>query len=232
MKAMILNGDLFEGKACEAVSIPASDRGFLLGDGLFETLPVINGKALWWSDHKERLLKSAKILALPVHDDGLDACVSQLSALAKEEQAILRIALSRGSGGRGLLPPATPDLTCLATLAPLPAGLAFADATLATSAIRRNEHSVTATIKSNNYLDNIIAAQQAGEKGADDALLLNTAGAMACTTIGNLFAIFGKTLKTPPISDGVLPGIMRAKILQFAQLWALMQQRKLCLRKI
>ena len=67
----------------------------------------------------------------------------------------------------------------------------------------------------------IISSQRnkPGKKGADDALLLNTAGAMACTTIGNLFAIFGKTLKTPPISDGVLPGIMRAKILQFAQLW-------------
>ena len=63
---------------------------------------------------------------------------------------------------------------------------------------------------------NVLAARQAAESGADDALFLNHAGRVACTTIANLFAIDGDRLVTPPVEDGVLPGIMRGLVLAAA----------------
>jgi branched-chain amino acid aminotransferase len=219
MKAAILNGTLYQGDTCDSLNLSASDRGFLLGDGLFETLPVLNGQPLWWSDHKDRLTRSAGMIDLPLDMELLDQMIERLSAVSDGQSAILRIAVSRGAGGRGLLPPDAPKPTLLATLVPLPAGLAFADVTLATSTIRRNEHSVTARIKSCNYLDNILAAREAEKAGAGDALLLNTAGNVACTTIGNLFALEGNRLTTPPLADGVLPGILRGQLLALANRW-------------
>lgn len=219
MKATMLNGTLFRDEACDHVRLPASDRGFLLGDGVFETLPVLRGTPLWWPEHRTRLTQSAKRLGLPLDHALLDETVTQLAALSGDANTILRIAVSRGSGGRGLLPPAKAQPTLLATLAPLPDGLAFQDMTLATSSIRRNAHSLTASIKSNNYLDNIMAAQQAEQAGACDALMLNTDGRIACSTIGNLFALHGNHLTTPPVSDGVLPGILRQQILALAPQW-------------
>lgn len=219
MKATMLNGTLFRDEACEHVRLPASDRGFLLGDGLFETLPVLRGTPLWWPEHRTRLTQSAKRLGLPLDHALLDETVMQLAALSGDANTILRIAVSRGSGGRGLLPPTKAQPTLLATLAPLPDGLAFQDMTLATSSIRRNAHSITASIKSNNYLDNIMAAQQAEQAGASDALMRNTDGRIASTTIGNLFALHGNHLITPPVSDGVLPGILRQQILALAPQW-------------
>nr|WP_319388880.1 aminotransferase class IV [uncultured Cohaesibacter sp.] len=219
MKAAILNSTLYQDDACDSLTLPASDRGFLLGDGLFETLPVLNDQPLWWSGHKTRLTRSAELIGLPLDMELLDQTVARLSAVSNGESAILRIAVSRGAGGRGLLPPDEPKPTLLATLTPLPAGLAFADVTLATSTIRRNEHSVTARLKSNNYLDNILAAREAEKSGAGDALLLNSAGNAACTTIGNLFTLKGNRLTTPPVADGVLPGILRGQLLALASRW-------------
>ncbi|SFO28830.1 branched-chain amino acid aminotransferase [Cohaesibacter marisflavi] len=219
MKATMLNGTLYIDEACDDVSLSASDRGFLLGDGLFETLPVLHGAPLWWQEHRARLTQSANRLEMSLDPVMLEHTVSQLAALSSEANAILRIALSRGSGGRGLLPPEEARPTLLATLAPLPDGLAFQDMSLATSIIRRNAQSLTASIKSNNYLDNVAAAQQAEQAGVSDALLLNTEGKIACTTIGNLFSLHGNRLTTPPVSDGVLPGIVRQQLLTLAPQW-------------
>nr|WP_321456781.1 aminodeoxychorismate lyase [uncultured Cohaesibacter sp.] len=219
MKATFLNGVLYQGEDSENAPLSTSDRGFLLGDGLFETLPIIQGTALWWEDHKSRLIASAALLEIPLQLEQIEEAVCRLCALSQNENSILRIAISRGCGGRGLLPPSTPSPTLVATLAPLPEGLAFQDVTLATSTIRRNEHAITSTIKSSNYLDNILSARQAEKAGAGDALLLNTASKVAGTTIGNIFAIDGNKLITPPVSDGLLPGIMRAQLLKLAPQW-------------
>nr|WP_321459381.1 aminotransferase class IV [uncultured Cohaesibacter sp.] len=222
MKAAILNGKLYQGDACDRLTISAADRGFLLGDGLFETLPVLNGHPLWWPEHRQRLNESAQLLDLPVNEEVLEDGISQLCTLsfqAEPSNAILRIALSRGAGGRGLLPPASPSPTLLATLTPLPQNLAFEDMKLASCGIRRNEYSITARIKSSNYLDNIQAAREAEAAGADDALLRNTYGSIASTSIGNIFALFGKCLITPPLADGVLAGVMRGQLLSLAPQW-------------
>jgi len=79
---------------------------------------------------------------------------------------------------------------------------------------RRNEHSPLARVKSLNYLDNILARREAAENGADDAILLNTRGRVAETTIANLFALIDGRVVTPSVAEGALPGIARGLILE------------------
>ncbi len=78
---------------------------------------------------------------------------------------------------------------------------------------RRNEHSPLSGIKSLNYGDNILARREAVQKGASDALMLNTKGHVACATVGNVFFRLNGAWTTPMLSDGILPGIARAKII-------------------
>jgi branched-chain amino acid aminotransferase len=80
----------------------------------------------------------------------------------------------------------------------------------------RNAGSPTSRLKTIGYLDNILAAREAAERSADDALLLNAAGRVACTTIANVFILSGDQLATPPAADGVLAGVVRRLVLEAA----------------
>ncbi|WP_319529086.1 aminotransferase class IV [uncultured Cohaesibacter sp.] len=215
-KAISINGQLFEGPDMALAQISPADRGLLLGDGLFETLPVLKGQALLWDRHRSRLMTAADTIGLALKADQLDGIVSQMERASDETPSILRLTVTRGIGGRGLLPPNPASPTIMATLAPLSLGFPFQDVRLVTSQIRRNEASPTSTIKALAYLDNILATKEAEAKGAGDALLLNSAGRVASTTIGNLFMVQGNHLITPPITDGVLPGILRQVLLEEA----------------
>ena len=217
--AIYLNGALYIDDEIETAMIPTADRGLLLGDGLFETLPIINGQALWWDLHKERVLKSANQIDLQLDPMKLDDAIVKLTELCKNANGVVRLTVTRGSGGRGLAIPKEQAPIYLASLAPMPQGLAFADATLITATIRRNENSPTSRLKSLNYLDNILATREAEQAGADDALMLNSKTRAACTTICNLFAISDNQITTPPLSDGVLPGIVRSKVIELAPQW-------------
>ncbi len=104
----------------------------------------------------------------------------------------------------------------LASLASWSLSRAFQPVRLATSAIRRNETSPLSRIKSLAYLDNVLAFRQAQAAGADDALVLNTAGHVASTAMANLFLIQDGELVTPPVADGARPGVMRGLVLGLA----------------
>lgn len=214
--ALTLNGQLYHGEHMAMAKLDSAERGYLLADGLFETLPIWNNQIIWLQEHLDRLQAGLKSLGLDVPSDQCIKAIEPLQTIASENggNAILRLTISRGSGGRGLLPPTTAIPTLLASLSLFPAGMAFADATLMTSSIRRNEGSPSSRLKSLTYLDNILATQQAEAKGAQDALLLNNQGKVCCSTIANIFAIFGQTIITPPLQDGILGGIMRQKLLE------------------
>ena len=85
-----------------------------------------------------------------------------------------------------------------------------------TVAIRRNEGSPQSRMKSLGALDNVLAAREAAKRGAEEAILLNNAGSIACGARANLFAVIDGRLVTPPIADGVLPGIARRVVLEIA----------------
>jgi len=128
-----------------------------------------------------------------------------------DQRAAVRLTLTAGSGGRGLDRPAepVPRLVAAAAAAPKPAG----PARLVTATVRRNDQSPAARLKTLAYLDNVLARAQARAAGADEALLLNTAGELACAAAANLFWIAGERIFTPALACGVLAGTMRAQVL-------------------
>ncbi|MGK2741101.1 aminotransferase class IV [Tepidicaulis sp. LMO-SS28] len=199
--------------------IEPSDRGFLLADGLFETFLVAQGEPVFFEAHMDRLEKSAAELKLPLPFSrkkilkGMRALLAA-NDLAKEDRASLRLTLSRGPGARGIALPEEPRPTLLITCAPL--GPAPAGVTAITASVRRNETSPASRMKTLAYLDNVLARQEANEKNAAEAIMLNTKGRLACGTIGNLFVWQGAALFTPDLSEGVLPGITRGKLLEIA----------------
>lgn len=200
--------------------IDPGDRGLLLGDGVFETLLARDGVIEHLDLHLQRLRNSATMLGIPLpYDfatlaDGLAALLSG-TGLA-QGLAALRITLTRGAGRRGLLPPEAPAPHLLMTAAAYhpPAEESFAARIVA---IRRNEGSPLSRIKSLNYLDNVLALQEAIAGGAHEALLRNNAGQICGGSRNNLFVVRKGQLVTPPIADGVLDGIKRRVILDCAR---------------
>lgn len=206
-----LNGRLRE---AADPAIPASDRGLLLGDGLFETLALREGRPRRLAAHLARLRQGAALLELPPPGVDLGAAMEALAAANSIAEGSLRLTLTRGSGPRGIAPPETPDPTLLITVAPAVAPAAVRQAVIARGT-RRNEHSPLAQVKSLNALDAVLARLEARRRGADEAILLNTAGRVAEASAANLFALLeGRLLLTPPLAEGVLPGVMRAAILE------------------
>jgi len=199
-------------------SISAKDRGFLLGDGLFETMAVYRGQVFDLDAHLARLGAGLALLkfAAAVDLGKLRATIADYAATGGMAQAVLRLTVTRGAGPRGLLPPEAPAPTLLMTLSPMPPLDAAPLSVHVAAVTRRNELSALSQIKALPYLDNVLALQEARGHGADDALLLNTQGRIACASAANIFAIRGSRLETPPISDGALPGIMRARVLALA----------------
>ncbi|HEX5776574.1 MAG TPA: aminotransferase class IV, partial [Caulobacteraceae bacterium] len=105
-----------------------------------------------------------------------------------------------------------PRLFATASPAPLPQG----QATLMTSTVRRNEGSPASRLKTLGYTDNVLARAEARAAGADEALMLNNRGEVACASAANVFWIRGARLFTPALACGVLSGITRARVLASA----------------
>ena len=202
----------------EDAAVSIADRGFLYGDGLFETIRVRSGKCVRLDQHLARLRTGARVLEIEGIPDKTDleravAALLDANALAN---ARVRLTISRGlSAGPGILSgtagPPTVVITAddLPTAEPEPARAII-------SSIRRDELSPLSSIKSLNYLPGILAIREAQAAGADDAILLNTAGMVAEGTVGNLFLVNGSTLVTPALDQGVLPGTVRAAVIELA----------------
>ncbi len=201
----------------DEASISIFDRGFTLGDGVFETMRVLDGEPLWVDDHLRRLRDGAEVLGIPVSsgDGVIGQGLSELIAASGHAQASLRLTLTRGpSRVRGLWPPAMPMTpTLLATVSPMSATARPPLNVVVAKAVRRNEHSPLSRIKSLNYGDNILARREAETRGAGDGLLLNGAGRVVCATAGNVFLRIGASWLTPPVADGILAGTARRRLL-------------------
>lgn len=205
------NGSFVEGP----LSVDRGERGLLLGDGLFETLLVLNRTPLWGNMHFLRLEAAAQELGLAFDRDALDDAVEDILTDAPPGHHVLRVTLTRGSGLRGLAADGTsPSL--LLTLDPFDPAMMFTPVTLASTAIRRNPASVSSRHKTLSYVDNIAAAREASAFGAEDALMLNTKGKLACSTIANVFLLLGAALVTPARDQGILTGIMRQALVHAA----------------
>ena len=201
--------------------VPLNDRGLLLGDGLFETMRVANGQPFRCAQHLERLVRGADFLKikLPFTPKEIQKFAEQLIAQNNLSDAILRVTLTRGAGARGYSTKNSGAPTFAMTLHPLP--IVNADEplqwSLITSSFRIPASDALASFKTTSKLLNILARAEAEERGADEALLLNTNGEVAETAGGNLFWIYQDAVCTVPTGRGVLPGITRAVVLEICQ---------------
>ncbi len=199
----------------------------MLGDGIFETMQMTpGGQVLFWDRHHARLQHGCNLIGLALPDYNWLAAFQTLyhanmngAGISKENTAsyVLRLSVSRGvAAGRGLWPPAIEKATTtvILTLAKLPTVKKDVSLHIAT-VTRRNEFSPLSQMKSAQYLDHILAMREARAQGCDDALLLNTAGHVACTTTASVFAIFSDgRLITPPLCDGAIAGTRRQFLLE------------------
>ena len=205
-----------DGRPAEHPAAPFDlrDRGLLLGDGAFDTSLAINGAVVFAERHVARLAGTCDALGIPIER----AQISRLleTAAAEISTGALRLTVTRGAGPRGLRPPAEPSPCTILSAQPGSPEAAWRPLTAVTAAIRRNETSPTSRHKCLGYLDAVLAVSAAAEAGAEEALFLNTAGRVACAATGNVFALSGGTLKTPPPEEGVLAGAVRAELLALA----------------
>jgi len=206
-----------------APAVSALDRGFLYGDGLFETVRAYAGQPFQLQAHLERLAASAAELHIAERLDTEPVArgVAELldaNGLA-EADAYIRITLTRGihTGALTLEPAAEPTVAIIAKPLHLPPperterGVA-----LVTASARRNADSPLPRHKTLNYLESLLAKTEAKEAGADDALLLNTRGEVAEAASSNLFIVRDGILATPPLEAAILPGITRGQVLRLA----------------
>src|SRR3954453_23738112 len=199
-------------------SVSIFDHGFLYGDGVFEGMRVFDGGLFRAQDHMARFARSARSLglALPVDTDQVLEIIGEVVRRSDLRDAHVRPIVTRGFGGPGIDPRLCPVPSLIVSAYPFPPFLGADPIKLFTSAVvRKAPRSLGAHVKSLNFLDGIVAKQQAGELGMHDAVMLDSLGAVAECTGANLFIIVGETLVTPT-TRAALPGITRKTVLEVA----------------
>ncbi len=202
---MWIDGDLVP---ADRATVSPFDHGFTVGDGVFETLQVVRGQAFAVRRHLLRLRRSAAGLGLPLplDDDELRRAVASVVEVNGIERGRVRLTVTGGIGPLGS-DRGEHGATVIVATSALP------DWTASTSVVvvpwRRNEHSAVAGLKSTSYAENVVALSYAHDRGATEAILANTAGALCEGTGTNIFVSVGGRLITPPLSSGCLAGITR-----------------------
>jgi len=215
---VFLNGKFLS--AADAV-VSLNDRGFLLGDGLFETMRIAHGRPFRLAQHLERLSRGADYfrIKLPFAAREIQKFAAELIAKNEATDAVLRVTLTRGPGQRGYSAGGESQPTLALTLHPLPPQSSEEPLqwSLVTSSFRIPASDALAGFKSTSKILNVLARNEAEAKGADEALLLNTNGEVAEAAGGNLFWVYHDNICTVPTGRGVLPGITRAVVLEICQ---------------
>ncbi|MEY2452959.1 MAG: branched-chain amino acid aminotransferase [Acidimicrobiaceae bacterium] len=196
----------------EAAVLPVSDHGLTVGDGLFETMKVVDGVAFAIGRHLARLRRTASGLGLVVPRDAelRDAIESTVAANGPSVGRV-RMTVTGGTGpagtSRGSGPPTVLVQCAPATVWP-------ATANVVTVPWPRNERGVLAGLKTTSYADNVIAYSYAEARGGDEALFANTQDNLCEGTGTNVFVVVGGRLITPPLSAGCLAGVTRELLLE------------------
>jgi branched-chain amino acid aminotransferase len=210
----------FNGKIlpAEQALIGAGNRGLRYGDGLFETMRIVNGRIALQALHIERLFAGLAVLQfeLPAFftaDHIAEAVLTLCRKMKIEAGARVRLNVFRGNGG--LYDPENhhPHIIIEAWPLELPAGLHENGLVIDIYGEARKHPDVLANLKTNNYLPYILAALYAKKNRLNDCLLLNTQGRICDATIANVFWVKDGNVFTPPLSEGGVGGVMRKYLL-------------------
>jgi len=183
------------------------NRTLLYGEGLFETLRIYPGQQVpLLPFHCRRMRKGAEALGFPFSPQAFEEAVeTTLKAIPQEQEARLRITLEVFGEERA---EESHLLTHWSSLPAVDPRLGEGVRVLL-APFRRSSSSPLLPFKTTNYFENSYARRWARDQGCDDALFLNERGEVTETTTANLLLIHRRTLITPPVSAGLLPGIAR-----------------------
>ena len=201
------------------------NRGFLYGDGLFETIKAVNGKLLFWEDHYFRLMASMRILRMDIPmeftpeylEEQLKSTIDAAGLL--NETARVRITVYRSGDGTYLPEERGVGFYAFAKAHSEPFYL-LKDAPYEVELYK--DHYISAdlisTLKTTNKIVHVTGSIYAQENGYDNCLLVNSDKNIAEALQGNLFLVKGTTIKTPPLADGCLRGIIRKQLMGIIEL--------------
>jgi branched-chain amino acid aminotransferase len=199
------------------------DRGFLYGDGLFETLKVKDNRIYFFDKHLERFREASRTLQIPIptYVDLRETVLELLEANRIRGEASVKICLSRGrnEGRLAFYKPPSPTLLVLVRPFESPTHADWTRGLTVTleREILQNPTSTLCRIKSLNYLLYLLVRTRAEQEGYDDAILSNTTGQVCECTTSNLFFFRRGRLETPQVTCGLLPGILRSALIECVQ---------------
>jgi len=202
--------------------IPVTDHGLLYGDGVFEGIRLAGGRVFRLDSHLARLRHSARAigLELPGGVAGIRAIVLETARAWGRPDGYVRLLVTRGDGAMGVDPTRCPNprVICIVCEIELyPEAKLRSGVDMVTVSVRRPGPDVLdPRVKSLNYLNSVLAKREARLRGADEALILNSAGMVAEAAVANVFVFRRGTLLTPPPTDGALEGVTRGSVLELA----------------
>ena len=204
-----VNGELTD---VEAARVSPFDHGLLVGDGVFETLRVYDGRPFAWTRHLDRLDHSADGLGLPVPE----RAVLQAAAAAVLEANALRDARLRITVTGGVHPLGSERRATTPTVIVAASELRPVSGTISVVVVpwARNERGATAGLKTVSYGENVRALAYAQARGAGEAVFPNTRDELCEATGSNIFVVDDDVVRTPPASSGCLRGVTRALVLE------------------
>jgi 4-amino-4-deoxychorismate lyase len=220
MNYVWLNGKLVpENKAVVSVM----DHGFLYGVGVFETLRVYAGHPFLLKDHVDRLSRGLQLLRIrpPLSSHEWAEAIRQLLDASGLRDAYVRISVTGGAVGPGLSARQYDEPTTVIFARPLPKWpewMYTVGKTVEVLDIPRQVQGGTASLKSHNYLNSVLARLEMGERfPAHEGLQLSPEGWIAEGIVTNLFFVRDGTICTPSTDLGILPGVTRRFVLAIAR---------------
>lgn len=198
------------------------DRGFMYGDGLFETMRSFSGKVFEIDEHLDRLGRSLKTIGIraPYSKNYLKKEIYRLLGANALKDAYIRLTVTRGEGRFGIerKDPQKPNVVIFAKkFEGYPERIFRQGISARVVSMRQDGLSPLSGIKSLNFLGHIIARFRAKDAGADEAIILNTKGCVAEAATSNVFTVKRGVIITPSLASGILPGITRAVIIRLAK---------------
>jgi 4-amino-4-deoxychorismate lyase len=214
MKACLINGMLIEDSTH---AIDVMDRGLQYGDGLFETLRVANGAVRFWDAHYARLQSSCERLDIPA-PTAIQLQNEASQVIGSTRDAVLKIIITRGVGGRGYrsstksLPTRIISLHDLPIALPLDGGI---EVRWCNTRLARNAQ--LAGLKHLNRLEQVLAQNEWRDDSIAEGLMMDTEGELICATAANVFVVSSGVLVTPDLRFSGIRGVMRTQVLAAAQ---------------
>lgn len=211
------NGELVEDAQAH---LSVKNRGFAYGDSVFETIRAINGKLMFWEDHYFRLMASMRIMRMEIpanfSPEFLEQEITELLKTSALENSPVRVKFSVYRQEGGFYRPSSREIEYLITVEKIQEVFYTLNESFYEVELFK-DHYVTSgllsSIKTNNRAVNVLGSIFASENGYDNCLLLNEKKSVVEALNGNIFLVKDRKIKTPPIQDGALNGIIRKQLL-------------------